>query len=591
MSGRSRIYRERRLPAERPLAAVVAGLWKNGEQGAWYDHSDLSTMFQDVAGSVPVYMPGQGQPDCWIGLQLDKRFGLVRGPEKLTNGSFSDGATGWGVSGQDATHVATFAGGTLRFQVDTLSPAMQVQQLNAMTVGRWYEITVVVSAYVGGSIKTDALQAGGTGFVIANGGGTMRTIGLAVSSVFSFTRGATNTDITIDSISIRELPGNHRWQGTATSRPVLSARYNLLTYSEQFDASAWAKVECSVIPNVAVGPNGGMADKLVPSTATAQHTMTCSAGSAAESRTALVVAKADGCQKVTLWPGGSGSFAHFDLVTGIASREPNVLSVSMSPLGDGWYELRATWAVQTLAVLRIYTSLGSLGSANTPGDGVSGILLERADLRTVGDGVGLPPYQRVVDPNTYDVVGFPPYRKPDGADDWMQTAPVDFTGTDKVTAAIALRKLTDTNGIIFESSTDSSTVNGTFGLSSAPSALAGSIGARLRGTAAAGANAGGHAAPKSMVAVIAYDLAKASWDAAMSIRVNGVAQASTMEPAFTSGVGGGNFGNLPLYFDRRAGSALPALIRDYGTIIVGRLLSPAENAALDKFLRAKSKAY
>ena len=36
-----------------------ASLFENGEQGAWYDPSDLSTLFQDDAGSTPVTEPGQ----------------------------------------------------------------------------------------------------------------------------------------------------------------------------------------------------------------------------------------------------------------------------------------------------------------------------------------------------------------------------------------------------------------------------------------------------------------------------------------------------------------------------------------------------
>ena len=36
------------------LAGVIAGLFAAGEQGAWYDPSDLSTLFQDSAGTVPV---------------------------------------------------------------------------------------------------------------------------------------------------------------------------------------------------------------------------------------------------------------------------------------------------------------------------------------------------------------------------------------------------------------------------------------------------------------------------------------------------------------------------------------------------------
>ena len=42
-------------------------LFENGEQGAWYDPSDLSTMFQDAAGTTPV--TADGQP---VGRILDK---------------------------------------------------------------------------------------------------------------------------------------------------------------------------------------------------------------------------------------------------------------------------------------------------------------------------------------------------------------------------------------------------------------------------------------------------------------------------------------------------------------------------------------
>ncbi len=47
--------------------AVVRALFANGEQGAWYDPSDFSTMFQDSAGTTPV--TATGQP---VGRILDK---------------------------------------------------------------------------------------------------------------------------------------------------------------------------------------------------------------------------------------------------------------------------------------------------------------------------------------------------------------------------------------------------------------------------------------------------------------------------------------------------------------------------------------
>jgi len=45
----------------------VVSLFKDGQQGVWYDPSDLTTLFQDSAGTTPV--TADGQP---VGLMLDK---------------------------------------------------------------------------------------------------------------------------------------------------------------------------------------------------------------------------------------------------------------------------------------------------------------------------------------------------------------------------------------------------------------------------------------------------------------------------------------------------------------------------------------
>lgn len=48
-------------------SASPASLFANGEQGVWYDPSDISTLFQDNAGTTPVTTPGQQ-----VGKMLDK---------------------------------------------------------------------------------------------------------------------------------------------------------------------------------------------------------------------------------------------------------------------------------------------------------------------------------------------------------------------------------------------------------------------------------------------------------------------------------------------------------------------------------------
>lgn len=54
-----------------PRAAFTPlSLFRQGEQGVWFDPNDLSTLFQDSAGTTPV--TAAGQP---VGLMLDKRLG------------------------------------------------------------------------------------------------------------------------------------------------------------------------------------------------------------------------------------------------------------------------------------------------------------------------------------------------------------------------------------------------------------------------------------------------------------------------------------------------------------------------------------
>lgn len=55
------------LSSGKTLAQQVAAIFAGGEQGAWYDPSDLSTLFQDSAGSIPVTNTAQQ-----VGLMLDK---------------------------------------------------------------------------------------------------------------------------------------------------------------------------------------------------------------------------------------------------------------------------------------------------------------------------------------------------------------------------------------------------------------------------------------------------------------------------------------------------------------------------------------
>lgn len=367
MGALDRVFRSRRPSQERPLAALVEGLWRNGEQGVWYDVSDLSTMFQDAAGTLPVYMPGQGQVDPPVGRILDKS-------------------------------------------------------------GR----------------------------------------------------------------------GNHATQATTTSRPTLSARYNMLTGSET------------------------LATQNVTTAATSY----------------------------SLIFSGTGS-------------------VALSGTATGTYSAGSRTITCTAGTLTI-TVTGNV---------------TKADIRPTGDGVGLPAYQRVVDANTYDTTGFPLYLKFDGVDDFLQTARIVFSGSDKVFCAASFRKLSDaTTGSVFELSATIASNPGSFYITAPGAVNSGNIKLATKGTTEVNVatTAAGYPSPISAIASAVMDIAAPI----STLRINGVVAKSS-----SASLGSGSLGNYPLYIGRRAGSSLPFNGRLYGLLIRAGAANDSQIGRVERYLNQKAKVF
>ena len=207
------------------LAGVVAGLFQNNEPGVWYDPSDLSTLYQDAAGTTPV--TAVEQP---VGLMLDKSKGL--GPELVVNGTFDTDTSGWtaGPAGGDVT--LSVVNQRLRLTKTSSSGfGSAVQQITGLDASKRYRFSC--NGYVGTAdvrVLIGHNPESGTYF-----SGAQSSVDIAPSF---FATGVTSFWITVlayggagayaefDNISVRELPGNHASQTTATSRPVLSARVN-----------------------------------------------------------------------------------------------------------------------------------------------------------------------------------------------------------------------------------------------------------------------------------------------------------------------------------------------------------------------------
>lgn len=568
MSVRSRIYRERRLPAERPLAAIIAGLWRNGEQGVWYEAGDLRTMFQDAAGTTPVYMPGQGRIDPPVGLLLDKRLGLVRGPELWVDASVQ-------LFG-DASRVSPGV-----YRVYTSAGAYTAVQISGLIAGEWYELSLNVDLIttLGNGLACDVT----TPVVSFKSVGPKKYLLRTNTNVIAIKRNANVlTDIQISSVSVRRIPGNHAYQTTTTSRPTLSARYNLLTNTSFAGAIAGA-------PGTA--PTGWTFNFTTGSISAVMPLGPDFALQINTSATRLVFT-----QQLTAAP--NVAYSHWiDVLETTAIAAINFIAMTAQPSGATvtyWFNgelITGSTVISSPGRLEMRMTVGSAGGSYYVrfGVGCSGnttgvATIARPDVRVTNDGVGLPPYQRVVDPNTYDTVFFPPYLRFDGVDDGLRTSDINFSGVTALFVAAAARKLSDAaRGTLCELSSSYSNP-GSFALE-APGITLNSFMFAHTGATTYKTLYRQLPAPVSAVVVGVSDLP--SGYVRLSAKSPGYAQMSDV----TTDVGGGSYATASLFIGRGAGSSQPFNGRLYSLYIRGGSSTVAQLSAVERHMNQQARIY
>jgi len=584
MGAIDRVFRGRRPSQNRPLAAIIAGLWKNNEQGLEYDASDRSTMFQDAAGTLPVYMPGSGQVDPPIGLLLDKRLGLVPGAERVSNGSFSNGLAGWNPGAG-----VTDGGGAAQFTNVAAGSGLAQNAASAYVPGVWYVVSMTVSEQ-SGPVLSIRLGSAGAFFPVSAGNGakTLRIQAGGSTATASILAGASGANCKVTGISIRELPGNHAYQSTTTSRPTLSARYNLFATSEDFSNAAWAKSSTATIT-----PSSGSFIFRCGATNASQLYNATAVSGAVTSYTIRIRAKAEYSKFLVIalvdLVGGGYVRVWYDVLAGVVGSTTSgagvtFVSKSIAPVGDGSFVCELTGLFAAATTIRAAINV-SENDAGFTGAAASGLFIYSADIRPGNDGIGLPPYQRVVDANTYDTVGFPSYLKFDGVDDWLQTASVDFSGTNRMLVSAAFRKQSDDSSrLLVESSADANVNNGTFNLI-APVVADRAVRYLSKGTGvnSAGPTLASYPGPYSFVVTGVSSIPTGVVTLTLNGSVAGFAQAGV-------GPDTGNYGNYPLYIGRRGGTILPFNGRIYSLLIRGAYTESIIRK-VERYLNLKAKVF
>ena len=386
---------------------------------------------------------------------------------------------------------------------------------------------------------------------------------------------------------------NHRFQATSANRPVVSARVNLLTKTEQFDNSDWTKFASTVTPNSITAPDSTTtADLIIPSVVNTFHLVSQSIiTSFTSSYTLTVYAKAAGYNflQVLLAQTGGANYVEgiFNLSNGTIEATGRTLNWTgtrtIEDVGNGWY--RCSVIVNSIpSGISLSSQFGVLntndGNASFAGNGTSGVYLWGADLRLTNQGVNLPVYQRVNTSTDYTSTGFPIYIKPNGSNQFMQTNSINFTATNKMTVWQGTRKLSDAATAVFSELGNITSDSGVFNLFNLNTV--GSYGFASKGSVIVSAATTSYAAPTTNVLTGIGDI---SGDVC-TLRVNGTQAATT-----TTDQGTGNYGNLPTYFYSRAGSSLYFSGNDYASIARGAASTTTQITDAETWVNNLTKAY
>ena len=583
-------------------------LFTGGVEGALYDPSDLSTLYQDSAGTTPV--TGVEQV---VGLMLDKSKNLALGPqtELVTNGTFNTDIAGWTFTGGGGS--AAWNAGTARI-TGTSSVSKQFSQGISVVAGKSYTITGTVTPVSGtlsasltlrttNDVATSAFIAG-QGFSASGGTVNFKYVAPTTTTVFVCIQSfATISTFDIDNISIVEwIQGNHA-TSTGSARPTLSARVNLLEYSEQFDNGYWTKNNAAVATTTATtDPLGGTtAEKFTPNNgALTNPTASVISSQTTETRTFSCYMKAaeytKGFLRIGGNSGGTAPIAVYDLTGSgyVISSQGASVTASINTAGNGWYR----------CVINYLNGNGTSGTAYAPNigatsdvysvgttditvtaNGTSGIYIWGADLRPANIGVNIPSYQRIAAATDYDTNGFPFYLSFGGAQSMSTPANLDLTSTDKVTVYAGVRKLSDAAGaIVAELSVDANTNNGAFFQNFPRGSTFNEPMFASRGTLIVNSGQNSNAYPAPITNVLT-GIGNISGDIAQQ-RINGVVFGTG-----TADQGTGNFGTYPLFIGSRnnASSFLTGYL--YSLIIQGAAASATQLASTEAWVNQKTKAY
>lgn len=552
-------------------------------------------LFQDSTGATPV--TAVEQP---VGLILDKRKGLVLGPELVTGAA----------SAYPNSTIAT-VGDTVTATCSTNGTYGIRWATGAVATAGWVKMTVeiVTNGAARSVVLFPNLINAGVNVGTTVGNKVCHTLVAATSGSNADTAiliqgGVAGETFSVRLASVKYLDGNHAYQTTSAARPVLRARYNLFTYSEQV-ATTWQNTNITVASNDAVAPDGTTTADLVSNndTGTTSFYFFQQGPTIVQNTTytmSIYAKKKTGSGWVYIIGNATTDIlAWFNLDTGTKGTTTGWDNTTIDPVPNmaGWYRITGTFtntaATNAQNIGFFLTNANGVQNFNSTGLGNSQqVWFWGADLR-VGTSAG--DYQRIAAATDYATTStitgqpFRPYLNFDAADgtaDSLFTASVDFSASDKAAIIAGITKQSTAVAVAVELSTGFFSNAGTFGLFT--DNVASSYTPALRGaTNQSSVECTTYVSPHTAVVSVQYDISQSLTLDAIKSRIN--AATGTQTPAaVNANLGGGNWGNYPLFIGRRNNSTLPFSGRMFGLIIRNGLSSAGQIAAAESYMAGKT---
>ena len=299
------------------------------------------------------------------------------GSELVTNGNFATD-TDWSMlpSWSIANGKASYNG---------VGNGHYIKQNASLIIGKEYIAKFDVLDNSGKfRISVDSGTASYNNYTTGNGAYSFTFVASSSEFFIRASMGFLSDTFSIDNVSVKEYLGQEVVPDSGCGSWLLEPQStNLVTQSELFSDSYWAKSSSSVVSGF-TSPSGVLsAFKLVEDTATTTHQIQRFFSFLNQKYSLSAFLKADERNwiKVNLYDGSSSVYAYFDLTNGVVGQELGATG-KIENYGNGWYRCSITTTLNVSAgngniSLRLAENNGGTGYV---GDGTSGAYIYGAML-------------------------------------------------------------------------------------------------------------------------------------------------------------------------------------------------------------------